>query len=863
MPAYTPERWAVLSDLLADALPLEAEARSAFLDEACAGDAALREEIGTLIAAYERAEDTGRFSRGALDLVPMAFPENEPPESIGPYELLREIGRGGMGTVWLARRADGVFEQHVAVKMMQAGFLPDEYRQRFAVERRILGRLHHPNIARILDGGVVEGGRLYLVMEYVDGLPVTDYCRLHRLGVDERLALFSTICDAVAFAHQNLVIHRDLKPSNIMVTTDGRVKLLDFGIAKLIAGEEQEEEAPLTRTGMALMTPEYAAPEQVMGQAVTTASDVYALGVVLFELLTGERPYSFPSRTPSAIEQVVCRSEPTRPSTAARGTAGHTGLKILPERLARRLRGDLDTIILKALRKEPEARYATAERLGADLRRHMRGLPVAARPVSGAYRLRKFVGRHRVGAVAAVLVAASLLIGFIGAVAQARIAGKERRKAAAVSAFLQEMLASPDPFADGPDVRVADVLDRAGRSLAERFGGDPALEMALQRTIGVSYMELGLFDKAEPHLRRSLALLPVRPDPDEAMETWVALGSLRRRMGEYESADSFLTMALAAGGGGKTTLVRAERLSDLGALRWEQGDYAAAEPLLTEALQILTEHPDMDSMALAVALGHMATLRSDQGQTEEAEALYRRSLAILRSKHGDDHPDVPLTISHLAIIRDDLEDFEAARELHEEALRLYRRLRGPTHPDVAYAMGNLAAVEINLEHFARAESLQMAAIAIDSVALGADHPTIGIIYNNIGSLRRKTGDVEGALAAYRKAVAIWRAGLPPDHPYLGYGLQNEGAVLMALGRTREALPPLREAYELRAALLPEDNPERANTAGLYGEALARIGRRGQADSLLTASYERILTALGPEHTMTQHAKERLEAFGSE
>lgn len=864
MESDSPERWATLTELLGAALERPANERGVYLDQACAKDPTLREEVELLLEAYERSQATERFSRGALDLIPMAFPEAPPASSVGPYRLLKEVGRGGMGSVWLAERADGVYEQRVAVKIMRAGFLPESYHRRFRSERQILAHLQHPHIGRLLDGGLSDQGHPFLVMEYVEGQPITTYCNERKLDLDERLDLFVRVCDAVAYAHQNLVVHRDIKPSNVLVTAEGDVKLLDFGIAKLIDAEPSEgsDELPLTNPGMAAMTPEYASPEQVSGGTITTATDVYALGIVLFELLTGERPYAFDLRTPSAIEQVICQTEPARPSTVARGSGDVVSTHATPERRARRLRGDLDTIVLKALRKEPERRYPAAAQLAEDLRRHQAGLTVHARPDTTAYRVRKFVGRHRVAVSAAVVVVFALVGGLVVSLAQVRIATVERQKADAVNAFLLDMLASPDPYADGPDVRVVDVLDRAEETMPERLADRPELEAAVRQTLGTSFLELGLYDRAGPHLERAALLHDQNRAEDDLTRTHATLGRLRLRQGDYAGADSFFTLALEADrrrfGDGHPRL--AERLGSLGSLRWEQGEYEAAEPLLLESLRILEEQASGDSLSVAYALGQLATLRADQGRLEESEQLYRRSLTLYRAAHGDDHPEVPQTLSHIGIIRDDLEDWDEARRLHLEAVALYKRLRGDEHPDVAYAMGNLASVEINLGNFARAESLQQEAIRINIARLGADHPNIGILYNNMASLYRRQGEPERALDAYRQAVAIWRAGLPPDHPYLAYGLQNVGAVLFARERAREAVPFLEEAYRIRTGLLPDDHPERAVTASWYGAALAEVGDLARAESLLVASVAVLTDALGAEHTMTIGASERLEAF---
>ncbi|HEX7071222.1 MAG TPA: serine/threonine-protein kinase, partial [Rhodothermales bacterium] len=731
-------------------------------------------------------------------------------------------------------------------------------------ERQILARLEHPNIARILDGGVADDGQPYLVMEYVEGVPITEYCTKNDLDVDARLTLFVDICDAVAYAHRNLIVHRDIKPSNVLVTDNGHVKLLDFGIAKLLGQDEADEEddLPLTQTGVAVMTPEYAAPEQVSGGTITTATDVYALGIVLYELLAGERPYSFDQRSPSAIEQVVCNVEPQRPSTAARTRRSGESPDAARDRLSRRLRGDLDTIVLKALRKEPERRYASAAELAEDLRRHREGLPVTARPDTAGYRIRKFVGRNRLAVGAGVVVALALVGGLVASLIQVRIATIEREKADAVNAFLQDMLASPDPYADGPDIRVVDVLDRAEESLPERFARRPELEAALRKTLGTSFLELGMFERAESHLARAAELFAADGSGDDLVDTQASLGSLKRRTGDLESADSLMTLTMESDRRrhGPSSLRMAHRLADLGALRWEQGDFDGAEPLLLEALALFEKLDDADSLALAAVLAEVATLRADQGRSDEAEVLYRRSLALQRRVHGDETPEVPQLLTHIGIIRDDMEDYETARALHSEALELYRRLRGPQHPDVAYAMGNLASVEINLENFARAESLQLAAIAINTAALGENHTNVGIVYNNLASNYSKQGDAERALAAYRKSLEIFRAALPPDHPYIGYALANTGSVLFRMSRITEALRYLEEGYRIRVNLLPPESPQRAVSASWYGAALGRTGEIALAESLLVTSHQVLSDVMGPEHGWTVAARERLEAF---
>ena len=395
--------------------------RGAFLDEACGGDGELRREVDRLLAAHDAA---GEFLSTSIGLDSDGAEEagalEAGPQRIGPYQILDTIAHGGMGTVYRAVRDDDAFRKTVALKLVRGGRQSDYFQRRFRQERQILARFQHPNVATVLDGGTTEDGQPYLVMEYVEGQPITDFCAAQGMGTRERLVLFRTVCGAVQYAHQNLVVHRDIKPANVLVDGHGAAKLLDFGIAKLLASGVEPELAP-TATVLPMMTPEYASPEQVKGQPVTTASDVYSLGVLLYELLAGRRPYEVQADSLEAIVQAVCQTEPKAPSEAVTERSGTTRpAGTLPP--ASELRGDLDTIVLKALRKEPERRYRTAHELSEDLRRHLEGLPVTARADTIGYRAGKFVRRHRTAVAAAFLVSASLVVGIVTTTRQARLA---------------------------------------------------------------------------------------------------------------------------------------------------------------------------------------------------------------------------------------------------------------------------------------------------------------------------------------------------------------------------------------------------------------------------------------------------------
>jgi non-specific serine/threonine protein kinase/serine/threonine-protein kinase len=500
----TPESWRRVREILEQALEVAPERRSIYLEEVCAGDKALRREVEALIAADQQA-GTGFLAGSAVEASTILTAAEElvslTGTRIGPYQIVEEIGHGGMGTVYRAVRADDQYRKAVAIKVVRGG-LGDEFRlHRFLAERQILANLDHANIARLLDGGATEDGRPYVVMEYVEGRPIDEYCDQGKLPVPERLKLFRTVCSAVAYAHQRLVIHRDIKPVNILVTKEGEPKLLDFGIAKILDPEDTGVDQ--TVTVMRLMTPEYASPEQVRGEPITTASDVYSLGVVLYGLLTGRRPYGSASRVPRDIVQAVIETEPEKPSASVTRAETVTAQAVsetrdeIPEKLQRRLRGDLDNIVLKALRKEPERRYASVEQFSEDIRRHLEGLPVIARPDTFFYRSGKFVKRHKASVAAAITVVLTLIVGLAITVHETYIARAERAKAEQrfndvrklANSLLFEVHDAIQTLPGATPARKL-IVDRALQyldALAKEAKGD----LSLQRELGAAYEKVG------------------------------------------------------------------------------------------------------------------------------------------------------------------------------------------------------------------------------------------------------------------------------------------------------------------------------------------------------------------------------------
>ncbi|MDX1546008.1 MAG: serine/threonine-protein kinase, partial [Rhodothermales bacterium] len=691
------DRWQDVEALFAEALRRSPDGRSALLHEIAGRDPALADEVASLLAAHDGADGFFDGLAGGF-LVPLAarLAGSAPsvPERVGPYRVLGEVGRGGMSVVYRAGRADGQFEQEVALKFIRRGVDGSEQVRRFLAERQILASLNHPHIARLYDGGVLDDGRPYFVMEFVDGRPIDRYCDAARLRLDARLRLVLTVLDAVAYAHRNLVVHRDLKPSNILVTAEGVPKLLDFGIAKLL---DDDAESTLTQTGSRWMTPEYAAPEQVRGERVTTATDVYQLGVMLYRLCTGHRPYRLAGSSTYEVERAVCEEEPTRPSLVVGQTEevrqGTATLRITPEgvsasrstdepALRRILAGDLDAIVLKALRKAPEERYASVEALADDLRAFLDGRPVEARRGSAAYRARKFVRRHRWGLSVAASIAL-LLVGYaVTATLQARQIARERdraqqeqAKARQVTDFLLGLFETADPNrALGEAVTARELLDRGAARVRRELQAQPAVLAQALETIGQVYEKLGLYGEAQAQLEAALALRP--PDQassSERAEGLHALAVVLHRAGRFADAEARLREALALWDAvPEARAGRARSLHLLGALRKEQDDFAAAETLLGDALAIQQALGEPARLDAARTLRTLAGLRHDLGDTAAADSLYHAALTLQRQGLGADHLEVAETLNLLAVLREDQGRFDEAERFYGETLAMYR-----------------------------------------------------------------------------------------------------------------------------------------------------------------------------------------------
>ncbi|MEM9594095.1 MAG: serine/threonine-protein kinase [Acidobacteriota bacterium] len=792
----TEDRWQRIDDLFDAALDLPRGERGPFLDKACGGDNGLRAAVERLLSHADTSASLGAGAAletgGAFDLVD-DLAESEGPalatgERVGPWRVVRELGRGGMAVVYEAERADGGFHQRSALKIVRPGSGHDALMARFARERQILASLQHPAIAQLLDGGTTADGRPYFAMELIDGEPLDHFCDRGRLTVAQRLDLFITVGRAVEAAHRSLVIHRDLKPSNILVTRDGRIKLLDFGIAKPIAGDLSEapaaifgndpgarrraEPPALTAPSMRVLTPEYASPEQLLGEAVTTASDLYQLGVLLYELLTGRRPYGGNGGSPIRLARAICDQRPTPPSEAVWTSAGTSSGDAARNRggssrrqLRRLLRGDLDSVVMKALRKEPGERYGSVAQMLDDLERYLTDRPLAARQAGVLYRTGKMVRRHTVAVtagVAAVALSVALVIFYTLRLAD------ERDRAQRIAGFLTGVLEVADPWAVGGDELTArQLLDHGTAQIEGKLAGDPATAAAVTHLFGTAYRKLGDLERGHELLESALAqrrdLLGLE-HPDVA-ETEYQLGRSHLGFSRYDEARELLDHAES---------VQRRRLGD--------------------------RHP-----ALAATLLSQGILLRNYRRNGEALAVQRQALDILESIHPADSEALVRPLSILAITFDSMQDFEGSADLRRRVVSILETTLGPDHPRVALAVGQLA------------RSLGFA------------------------------GDGEAALPLFERALAVFEGSFTQDPPLAQANLMTHFALVVdGNGDHRRAVELQGRALEITAKAFGPTNPATLIQVHDYGIYLARAGRPAEGVAHLERSLGALELAMGAD-----------------
>lgn len=801
------DRWERVQELFAQAVDQPPERRRAFVAARCGDDAELALEVlGLLEADAENPDFLDAMASGLSEAMASDDPARDPliGAELGRYAILSRHADGGMGAVYRARRSDGVYDEHVAVKVLRRGLDTDRLLARFGVERQILARLRHPGIANLLDGGVTPDGRPYLVMEFVDGRPLDDHCEQEGLDVRARLGLLRRVAEVVQHAHRNLVVHRDLKPGNILVTAAGDVKLMDFGIAKLLTGPEDEDQ-PVTQPGLQVMTPGWAAPEQVRGEPVTTATDVFGLGLVAYKVLTGRRP--FPDDVPG-------------------GAAPRPGLD-----------RDLDNIVLMALREDPERRYPSPGHFAEDLARYLDGRPVEARPATVGYRLGKFLRRHR----RPVLAAAAMLATVVSLTVwnNVRLARERDRarvgeaRAAQVATFLTEIFSEADPDQSlGADLTARQILERGVARVDERLADQPDLQAAMLDVLGRVHGSLGLYDRGRELFERGLALKRGHygdDHPEMAATAW-ELGALETSAGRFARAESLLTAALAIRRAQTDAppfaAARIQQTLGLAALR--QGRNEESERLYRQTLAEFESVPGgTEDPGYTVCQNDLALLLLELGRRDEAEPLFRAALAAQAADLGTDHPEYANTLFNLSLLLRERGDHAAAEPVLREVLALDRRHYDEGHPTLAYSLMSLAGSLEFVGKFAEAEPYVREALEIRRRALAPGHPDVIKSLGALGLNYERQGRYREAEPLLRECVDLAREHLG-RHSLTAGRLDDLGWLLRDVGRYEEALDLHREALEIKLEVLGPDHKHSGITLMHMARALRRQGRLAEA-----------------------------------
>ena len=819
------------------------------------------------------SDETRTGLGGLAERAPLA----ERSTTIGPYRLVRPLGEGGMGEVWEAKQKEPI-ERTVALKLVKLGMDTNQFIARFESERQALALMEHPCVARVIDGGATETGRPYFVMEYVEGRPITEYCDEHRLTIRQRLELLVALCGGVQHAHQRGIIHRDLKPSNVLVAeVDGKPtpKIIDFGVAKATS-QSLTDKTVHTVLGGWLGTPAYMAPEQAeITDDIDTRADVYSLGVMLYELLTGLRPFDMETLVSAGFDEmrrVIREVDPPRPSTRASeasptAAAIAQSRQIEPRVLARVLVGDLDWIVMRAVEKEKERRYGSATELAADIQRHLRNEPVLARPPSRAYRTRKFVRRHRLGVVAAVLVTVAVLAGAgvslwqaVLARAAERTAIEEAESARRVADFLVGLFEESDPFKNPGETTVREVLDKGAQRVRVELEGSPLVQARLMATIGDVYDSLGF---AERGLPLHLSALSIRrellgEDPLTAASMFNVASARSRDEGVAEAEKLFRE--------GIGLLERTQEMgsadlavgyNNLGLLLADQGRTEEALSLIRQALD-MNRRLLGESTAVSSNLGNLASLLAETGRLAEVESV-RREVVEIDRRSNPDNPTTATSIANLANVLLLVGKLEEAEELHREALGLRREFLGEgEHWEETLSLLGLARVLALQGEYGEAEALLDECIRLRRELLGADHRRTIIALRHRAELERLRGDSASAEKAYREALNLARRKLRPGSDELGESLLGVALSLLEQGKTEEASGYAREAVALYRANHPEDNWRVAAAESVLGAQLTASGDPAGGRSLLERSCAILAVELTQQAPLTQRCEKWLD-----
>jgi serine/threonine-protein kinase len=823
------ERAQRVAEIVEAALERESSEWPSFFQESCGEDELLRAEVESLLAYQKEATDfiEAPAYQSSADLLAEESGTLKIGELFAEYKILSLLGEGGMGEVYLAE--DTKLGRQVALKLVKPGLGRANLIRHFRQEERILAGLTHPNIARLYGGAATPDGVPYFVMEYVEGERLDSFCDAHQLTLRARLGLFRKICSAVSYAHQHLVIHRDLKPANIRVTADGEPKLLDFGIARLVDPRTESLAEPTT-TLQRVMTLEYASPEQVRGEEVTTASDTYSLGVVLYELLSGQRPYRIKGRKPDEVARVITEEEPQRPSSAVKdreskigpsrtGTRELAGSRFTIHH-SRSLRGDLDNIVLMAMRKEPSRRYASIAQFSEDIRRHLEGLPVVARKDTVGYRSAKFIRRHRIGVAAALLVAVAIIAGLIAALWQARQARAQRDVAQRINTFLQDTLGAAAPEVKGVDVKVIDILSDASSRAQTELANQPEVKADVLMTLGRTYIALGEYEPAETNLRAALA------------------ASLKGNGQRHPTTAT--TMGLLG-----LTLVYRNKITE-------------GEQISRQAVELQRQLHPKGNEDLGVALYALGVNLIYKDEPKAAQPFLQEASELIKKHLGETNGYYMTTLVMLARAHETADEAEAAESLYRQAIDVGGRVEARYRIYLGQAQFYLGLMLINKGAYPEAETLLLQSEAIYRKVMGGDaNSNVGATQSHLAMLHLLEGHYAKAENEARTALDLLRKYLGTDQPLTAGALSTLGVILTREGKATEGEPYLREALAIRTKVVRLDSFLIPYSESALGECLTAQQRFAEAEPLLTDGYTGLIWKLGEKDLRTIEARQRL------
>jgi len=888
------DRWERLQQLFSRAVELNGAERRAFIDIETADDAELRTELLELLACDNGGGRTGPLTLAlgaALDTTTRDRRKALIGRVVGNYKLVSVLGHGGTGTVYLGERADRQYSAQVAVKIVDSGTMQGELGLRFRAERQILASLNHANIARLIDGGETEEGNPYLVMEYVHGVPLDRYCDRQQLGLRERLQLFLDICGAVQYAHQNLVVHRDLKPANILVTAEGAPKLLDFGIAKLLDAGEAAAAVALTRMNDRLLTPEYASPEQILGKPVTTASDVYALGVVLYELLTGLRPYTVPaSASQLELERSICITDPLRPSAAVKRARDSGPLegqseilavaaarRLSAEKLQKRLVGDIDAIVMRALRKEPQHRYNSIEQLASDVRRFLTREPVQARQGNWLYYSQRFIRRHAFGVTAgAAFIVFLAVFAMVSSIQAKRIAEQRDRaqlassRAEKVSEFMLETFSSADPFrysgrAGGQPETAEELLARAGQRVREDLNEHPEVRARLLENIGRAYRRRleyknsisFLHDAA--HIRKDMTKAEGGDEAtaDVLVELAVSMREDRDVLGSdtvlVEAAEMLQRLHL------ERSMTYARMLANRGRVQIKLGKADAARKFFGESLALVRDLRGPRDVEVAALLVEDSSALMWQNNLVEAEATAHQAVDIYKATLQELHPDRSYALAQWGDVLRYQGRLDEASVVLKQALNANRIIYNAQGPRVADVLDSLAAIKLAQHSLDEAETYAQEAVAIQLKGEGPDHWRTAYYRTSLAAILIEHGKYAAAESELRAALANFDKSLTADHPYTAAAEHYLGDVLLRMNRPKDAEANFMGAMQ-RSKRANEPEWRVARSMSGLGEALYRQGRVREAEQYLVNSYRILSSDTNADAAVQATARERVARF---